>query len=133
MTVNGGAASSGGTTNGTPSTISYSIARTDYTDADSGIASSVLTRASATLTSGGIADGTCGSFGAPTTLTGAPTQNAAAGITTGNCYRYTLTGTDNVGNTVSISTTVKVDTTRRRSPGAGAFAATGNSLVRERA
>ena len=33
----------------------------------------------------------------------------AEGLATG-CYRYTLTGTDNVGNAVSITTTVKVDT-----------------------
>src|SRR2546428_8268193 len=31
------------------------------------------------------------------------------GLSTG-CYRYTLTGTDNVGNTSSVQTTVKVDT-----------------------
>ena len=34
-------------------------------------------------------------------------------ITTG-CYRYTLTGTDRVGNAAAISTVVKVDTTPRR-------------------
>src|SRR5207245_8631051 len=42
---------------------------------------------------------------APTTRSGNPGQTKTTG-----CYLYTLTGTDNVGNTVSISTTVKVDT-----------------------
>ena len=55
--------------------------------------------------------GTCGSFGSATTISGNPAQNAGAGISDGNCYRYTLTGTDNVGNSVNISTIVKVDTT----------------------
>ncbi len=53
----------------------------------------------------------CGTFGSATTITGTPTQNAGAGIVSGNCYRYTLTGIDNVGNTVSISTIVRVDAT----------------------
>src|SRR5439155_8762617 len=48
----------------------------------------------------------CGAFGSATTIVGNPNQT---GLATG-CYRYTLTGTDNVGNTVSIQTTVKVDT-----------------------
>ena len=131
LTVNGGAATGGGSTTyyGTPSTISYGIARTDYTDGGSGLASSQLTREAASLTSGGIADGTCSGFGAPTILTGAPTQNAGAGITTGNCYRYTLTGTDNVGNTVSISTIVKVDTTAPSAPALVVSAATGSTAI----
>ena len=33
------------------------------------------------------------------------------GIVSGFCYRYTLTGTDSVGNTASIFTIVKLDTT----------------------
>jgi hypothetical protein len=53
--------------------------------------------------------GACGTFGSPTTIVGTPTQNAGAGISSGNCYRYTLSGSDNVGNTVAISTTVRVD------------------------
>src|SRR5439155_24234547 len=48
----------------------------------------------------------------PTTIVGNPDQT---GLSSG-CYRYTLTGTDNVGNTVSISTTVKVDTTNPSAP-----------------
>src|SRR5262249_55056645 len=34
----------------------------------------------------------------------------------GNCYLLTLTGTDNVGNATSVSTTVKVDTTLASGP-----------------
>ena len=48
--------------------------------------------------------GTCGAFGSPTTITGAPAQS---GLGDG-CYRYTLTGADKLGNTASVSTTVKV-------------------------
>ena len=63
--------------------------RTDYTDAPSGIATSTLTREQGTLN----ADA-CSAYGAPTTLIGTPAQS---GLATG-CYRYVLTGTDNVGN-----------------------------------
>lgn len=96
LTVNGVAATVAGSTS-TSSTGTFTIARTDYTDANSGLASSILTREFATRT-GGI----CGVFGAPVTLTGAPAQT---GLTTG-CYRYTLRGTDNAGNTLAVSTTV---------------------------
>ena len=82
--------------------------RTDYTDAASGIASSTLTREQGTLN----AD-TCSAYGAPATLIGTPAQT---GLTTG-CYRFVLTGTDNVGNTTSITTTVKVDTSAPAAPG----------------
>ena len=101
LTVNSVAASAGGTqsydTDG-----SFTIGtRTDYTDAASGIATSTLTRENGTL----LAD-VCSAYGAPTTIVGAP---AETGLATG-CYRYILTGTDNVGNTVSVTTVVKVDT-----------------------
>ena len=39
-----------------------------------------------------------------------------AGLATG-CYRYVLTGTDNVGNTTTITTVVKVDTSAPAAPG----------------
>jgi hypothetical protein len=51
------------------------------------------------------APGSGGPFTSPTTITG---TTQPSGITWGYCYLYTLTGTDNVGNTVSISTTVTV-------------------------
>jgi hypothetical protein len=104
LTVNGVAATGVGSTS-TNATGSFPIdARTDYAETasatSSGLASSTLTRAQATLTAG-----TCGAFGAPTTVVGAPAQS---GLVDG-CYLYTLTGTDNVGNAASVSTTVKVD------------------------
>ena len=60
-----------------------------------------MTRESATL-----AADACGSFSGsdPVTITAGDDADA---LTTG-CYRYTLTGTDNVGNTVAISTIVKL-------------------------
>ncbi len=101
LTVNSIAANGGGTqsydTDG-----SFTIGlRADYTDAASGIATSTLTREDGTL----LADA-CSAYSAPATIVGAPAQ---AGLATG-CYRYILTGTDNVGNTVSVTTVVKVDT-----------------------
>ena len=102
VTVNGTAASGAGTTSTTSSGTVTINSRTDYTDAASGIASSTLTTATATLT-----NNTCGSFGAPTVIVGTTAQT---GLTT-NCYQFVLTGTDNAGNTASVSTIVKVDTT----------------------
>ena len=81
--------------------------RTDYVDTLSGLASSTLTREDGTL-----AGDACSSYGAPATIVGAPAQN---GLATG-CYRYTLTGVDNVGNSVSRSTVVKVDLTDPTAP-----------------
>ena len=57
-------------------------------------ASGVVERATATLT-----NGTCGSFGSWNTVT--LTGGADTTVTSGNCYRYRYTITDNVGNTVS--------------------------------
>jgi hypothetical protein len=109
LTVNGQAANGAGTTSGNFSGTFPINVRTNYTETpdatQSGLASSTLVRESAPL-----ASNACGTFGSPTTISGSPTQNAGAGIASGNCYRYTLTGTDNVGNAVSITTTVKVDT-----------------------
>jgi len=105
LTVNGFAASAGGS--GSISTkSSFTIARTDYSEAQSegqsGLASSTLT-----VIASALAKGQCGAFTAPPmTIVGAPLQTVADG-----CYRYTLTGTDNAGNKASITTTVMVDTT----------------------
>ena len=109
LTVNGANADAGGTTSNLNSNNPQIAvtARTDFTaDAGSGMpaggAGSVLSYATATW------NGTaCGSFGAETALgAGLPANLAATGAT---CYRYTLTGTDNVGNSTSISTTVRVN------------------------
>ncbi|HXA54020.1 MAG TPA: LamG-like jellyroll fold domain-containing protein, partial [Solirubrobacteraceae bacterium] len=104
LTVNSVAASAAGSssynTNG-----SFTIgARTEYGEAQSatqsGLSSSVLTRATGTLSAN-----SCGKYGTPSTITGSPAQSGLAE----GCYLYTLTGTDNVGNVASIATTVKVD------------------------
>ncbi len=72
LTVNGTAASAGGTTSTTRTAFTIG-ARTDYSaDAGSGVASSVLTRETAPFTGG-----TCGAYGAPTTLTGTPSSDRA--------------------------------------------------------
>ena len=103
LTVNGGSIYS--TTGSFPIDV-----RTDYSEAqsatESGLASSTLTRASASLT-----NDSCGGYSAPTTISGAPAQTLPTG-----CYLYTLTGVDNVGNSVSVSATVKVDTSDPSAP-----------------
>ncbi|HTZ05527.1 MAG TPA: SwmB domain-containing protein, partial [Gaiellaceae bacterium] len=108
LTVNGTAAAASPTssyfTSGSTVTID---SRTDYTDAGSGIASSTLTVESAPF-----AANTCGAYGAPTTISGTTPQT----VSNGNCYLFTLTGTDNVGNTASLSTVVMVDTTPPTQP-----------------
>ena len=107
FTANGQAASGAGTSSNITAGTTLAInSRTDYTEAPSGTASglanSTLTIQSATLTGN-----SCGAYGAPATITGTTSQTVASG----NCYLLTLTGTDNVGNAASVSTTVKVDTT----------------------
>ena len=108
LTVNTVAASGGGTQSYDDDGAFTIGVRTDYTDALSGIATSTLTREQGTLD----ADA-CSAYGAPTTLVGTPAQS---GLATG-CYRYVLTGTDNVGNSTSITTVVKVDTSAPAAPG----------------
>src|SRR5207247_980433 len=109
---------------------SYTIsAISDYTASGSGLASSPLPRQSATLSSSdGIAAGSCGSYGSATTISSrsTPISQTLGGP---NCYLYTLTGTDNVGNTISISTTVKVDTSGPSAPSVSLSAASGNTFV----
>ncbi len=109
LKVNGTPASEGGSSSYNTSG-SFAIERTDYseekTKTQSGLASSTLTLASATL-----ASNTCGTFGTPSTISASPAQSEPSG-----CYRYKLTGTDNAGNSASVTTTVKVDTTAPSTP-----------------
>ena len=101
LTVAGTSGTSGGATVATNSAL-FSGSYTDYSaDAGSGVASSVLVRETATLTSGA-----CGTFGNSSTITSISETALATG-----CYRYTLTGTDNVGNTSVLRTIVQVDVT----------------------
>jgi len=107
VTVNGVAATSGGSSSSSTAT-SFSISsRTDYTDSGSGLASSVLTIQSASENASTGACGSAGSAGPYTTQT-TITGTTQPSITDGFCYIYLLTGTDNVGNTTSVSTTVAV-------------------------
>ena len=110
--MNGTAATGGGSASYDSDGTFTIAARTDYAETQSstasGLASSTLVRTSASYSSPDV----CGSFGSPLTISGNPNQN---GLTTG-CYRYVLTGTDNVANTVSVSTTVKVDTSDPSAP-----------------
>lgn len=98
---------------------SVPLSVSNFTDSGSGIASNALTRSSTTL-----AGGSCGTtWSAPVAVT--PSGGVDPATLSTGCYRYTLTGIDNVGNTASVaSSTVEVDTN------APAFAlATGGTAV----
>jgi hypothetical protein len=105
LTVNGTAATSGGSSSQATNSTSFTIgSRTDYSDGGSGLQSSVLTVRSESLSGSTCgAPGSGGPFTSAVTLTG---TTQPPGIVAGYCYVYTLTGTDNVGNAASISTTV---------------------------
>ena len=85
--------------------LTVSIAKTDFTDAISGIATNVVTRSNPQAPS---SPGTCplGSYAGATVVGASDTVPSD-----GQCYQYTLTGTDNVGNTATFQTIVLVDTT----------------------
>jgi len=124
LTVNGTAATAAGSSSYNL-TGGYPIAtRTDYTEAQSptqsGLRSSTLTLATAALS-----NNACGTFGTPSTITGAPTQSEPAG-----CYRYTLTGLDNVGNQASVSTTVLVDNSQPTTPSLAFSGTSGNVFLK---
>ena len=87
------------------------ITTTNYTDAGSGIASNVITRSNAQAPS---SPGVCPAAGysGATVVTSPDTAP-----TDGQCYVYTLTGTDHVGNSSSIATSpILVDTTAPSTP-----------------
>ena len=87
------------------STGTISLAVTNFTDSGSGIASNVSTRVSGTLSGG-----TCGALSG-VVLVSISGGNDSSTLPTG-CYKYTLTGTDNVSNVATVvSSTVKVDLT----------------------
>ncbi len=105
LTVNGTAATAAGSTSTATNSTSFTIAnRTDYADGGSGLKSSLLTVQSESLS--GSTCGAAGSGGPFTTLTAITGTTQPSGIQAGFCYLYTLTGTDNVGNVASISTSV---------------------------
>ncbi len=84
-------------------THSLTITMTGYTDSGSGIASNVITRSNGQTPVNGV----CPASGYSGTNA---VSNPDTTITDNNCYVYTLTGTDNVGNSASAtSTPVLVD------------------------
>ncbi len=99
LTANGTGALPGGVTS-TSTTGAWALARTDFTDPESGMTSSTLTRTSATLVGGG-----CGTFGSASVLAGAPAQS---GLATG-CYRYDMAGLNAAGLSAAVQVTVLVD------------------------
>ncbi len=112
FSANGTAATGGGSsstiTAGTTLTIN---SRTDYTEAQSGAAAG-LASSTLTMQTGDAVRQRVPAYGAPTTIIGTTAQTVASG----HCYLLTLTGTDNVANAASLSTTVKVDTTAPSAP-----------------
>jgi len=84
----------------------FNLSVTDFTDAGSGLASSTLTYATATYDKDIPA---CGSYGSATTIskTGSPLAypTTFANTTHARCIRFTLTGTDKVGNTSTLIVT----------------------------
>jgi hypothetical protein len=118
LSVNGTAATGSDPVSYTSST-GFSIgARTDYAElqsgTQSGLASSSLTLQSETLSNGVCGTpGSGGPFASATAITG---TTQPSGIASGFCYLYTLTGSDNVGNVASVTTTVIVDTSKPSTP-----------------
>ncbi len=123
FSANGTAATGGGSssylTAGTTLTIN---SRTDYTETQTATASG-LANSTLTMQTGTLSGNSCSAYGAPATITGTTAQTVASG----NCYLLTLTGTDNVGNAASITTTVKVDTTAPSAPTTFGFSALTNA------
>ena len=91
---------------------SVSVTGTDTSDASSGTnsAASTMLRATATLN----ANGTCGSFGSFSAISGWTSGSAHSdtGVTTGSCYEYEWQDADNVGNTATSAASgiAKIDT-----------------------
>jgi hypothetical protein len=103
----------------TSTTLSVALAR--GTDGGSGLAGTgaQLLRASATLSSTGTADGTCGSYGTYTQVGGLDPASPKSDTVPSDhtCYSYRYVVGDNVGNsTTYTSPDVKVDTTAPTAP-----------------
>ena len=100
LTVTGDSAAPTGGTISVPAatnSTSITITKTNYADAGSGIATNVITRSDGQDISGG---GDCPTSG----YTGSTVVTSPDTVPqTLKCYVYTLTGTDHVGNTASVS------------------------------
>lgn len=88
-----------------------------FSDAQSGLVSSTLTRTSAPVSAS-----TCGEFDPATTIELPDAVPIDQGPLDPGCYRYTQTATNLVGGVSTVSTTVRVDTT---APVGGALTANG--------
>ncbi|HEX6788597.1 MAG TPA: invasin domain 3-containing protein [Gaiellaceae bacterium] len=120
LTVNGTAATGAGSSSYLTSGGSVAVATTPYSDGGSGLASQVVTVQQATLS-----NDSCGTYGGTNVVGG-----ASYGVANGNCYLFTITATDNVGNVTAAQTTVKVDTTSPVTPGISfTGASSGNTFV----
>jgi len=100
------AAPTGGTLSINPysGSLTVSIGETPFADGASGMASDVLTRSNPQAPSAGACPASGYTGSAPATLSDTvPTD--------GQCYEYTLTGTDDVGNVATYDSIVLVDTT----------------------
>src|SRR4029077_15380499 len=75
------------------------------------------------IKSASVSGNSCRGYGAPTTTTGTTSQTVASG----NCSLLTLTGPDNVGNTTTLTTTVKVDTSAPSAPTSFGFGSLTNA------
>jgi hypothetical protein len=104
LSADGTAGTSGGTSILTSAT-SFPLSWTNFTGDASGVASSSLTVRFAPW-----ASNACGSYGSSTTIT-ASSPSAQTETSGDGCYQYTLTETDNVGLTSTLTTTVELDTT----------------------
>jgi hypothetical protein len=120
--VNGARASTAGATSVATGSFTIGLVTAfveEATGTQSGLASVALVRESAALTAGA-----CGPFGGPTTLDlDAPGDQS--GLADG-CYRYTLSGTDLVGNEASVHTIVRLDSS---APSGGALSANGTDAA----
>jgi hypothetical protein len=106
LTVNAVAASAAGTTsNDKTGTFTVSVL-TAMADTNSGMASTVLTRTFAP-----VAANVCGTFDPLTTTTISGTLPISQPSMAPGCYRYVLTGTNGVGGTATLTTTVRTDST----------------------
>jgi Ice-binding-like/Chitobiase/beta-hexosaminidase C-terminal domain len=110
----------GGTGGRYSASTTVSIGFAKGTDSGAGLAANGarLLRASASLTSDGSTDGTCGSFGAYTQIASDPISPRADTVPVdGTCYRYQYVAVDKVGNqTTYVSPDVKVDATSPPAP-----------------
>lgn len=111
----------GGTGARYSSTTALSIAFSAGGDAGAGMATSTrrLRRSTATLTSGGTANGSCGSFGTAVQVGADDPVSPVADAPTGQaCHRYEYVVSDRLGNsTTYTSPDIKIDTSAPVAPG----------------